>query len=80
MKVDSKGKNTYNKNKTVSYGCSASTFNSMIGNFYYFYFYKYSTRRYMFDIDGNETNILANVTRYEYHVSMYLMRPTSYQQ
>ena len=53
VRTDSKGKITYNRDRNVSYGCSASSFNAALGEFSSFYSYYRSTTRKMFDTYGN---------------------------
>ena len=79
VETDSQGNITYSMNQTVQYGCSSSDFHSSIIEFKSFASYKPSTVRYMFDTNGNETNVTSNATKYEYHVSLYKKRSASYQ-
>ena len=53
VRLDSKGRVTYKSERNVSYGCSASSFNSALAYFNSFSSYQRSTVRKMFDASGN---------------------------
>lgn len=79
VRSNTDGKIVYNVNRTVSYGCSASEFNSALSYFNSFYPYKHSTQRFTFDSSNNPTTDPSLIAKYEYHVSLYLNRSLEYQ-
>ena len=79
VETDASGNITYSMNQTVQYGCSSSDFHSSIIEFKSFASYEPSTVRYMFDTNGNETNLTSDAANYEYHVSLPKKRSASYQ-
>ena len=79
VRADSNGKITYNKKRTVSYGLSASSFKSALYEFSSFYSYQHSVTMKMYDSNDNVTTNTSNATKYVYNVSLFKLRPESYQ-
>ena len=67
--------NGYNVNKTVEYGCSAVDFNTTLGSFNSFSFYQRDTTLKMYDSGGSLTTDRNQAVKYEYHVSLFKLRP-----
>lgn len=69
----------YNQKVNVTYGCSASTFSSVLKNFDGFYSYAISVVRNIYDSKNNLTDSTINASRIDYVTEIYKLREDQYQ-
>jgi len=75
----SNGQVLYDVNQNVSYGCTASVFQSALNSFDSFSSYQISVQRNIYNSSNQTTTNITSAVRIDYVVSIYLLRPPSVQ-